>query len=65
MIEFARMAKYKEGGCLSLDEMKEIADIVQFSSRFPSFDQFLEVLRTNNFVLHSGPTSYRMGSSPL
>jgi hypothetical protein len=52
-------------GCVSLDEMKEIADMVKFSSRFPSFEQFLEALGTNNLVLESGPTLFRMGNSTL
>jgi DNA replicative helicase MCM subunit Mcm2 (Cdc46/Mcm family) len=65
MVEFARVAKYKEDGCLSIDEMKEIADMVQYSSRFPSFDQFLEALTTNSLILQSGPKSYRPGGTAL
>jgi hypothetical protein len=65
MAEFRRVAKYKESGSVGLADMREIAEIVQFSSRFPSFDQLLEALSTNNLVLQSGPSTYRPGTSSL
>jgi DNA replicative helicase MCM subunit Mcm2 (Cdc46/Mcm family) len=63
MIEFKRLASYKQDGKVGLDEMKEIAEIVQVGSKFSSFDQFLDTLSTNNFVLQSGPRKYSCGPS--
>jgi hypothetical protein len=64
MVEFRRLAKYNEGGRIELDEMKQIADIVQFSSKFPSFEQFLKALTTGNLILQSSTKSYRPDTSP-
>jgi hypothetical protein len=63
MIEFKRLASYKQDGKVGLAEMKEIAEIVQVGSKFSSFDQFLDTLSTNNLVLQSGPRTYSCGSS--
>jgi hypothetical protein len=62
MVEFKRAAKYKEGGVIGVAEMPQLAEMVQYQAKFPSFEHFLEMLSTNNLVLQSGPRLYRAGS---
>jgi DNA replicative helicase MCM subunit Mcm2 (Cdc46/Mcm family) len=59
MLEFKRVARYKEDGALGVSEMKEIAEMLQTQLKFPSFEHFLELLSMNNYVLQSSANSYR------
>jgi hypothetical protein len=63
MTEFVRVARHKDGGNVEEKEMREIYDMLQISSKFPLFEQFVEALSMNNLILQSAPKKYRKGSS--
>ncbi|OHS93492.1 hypothetical protein TRFO_40224 [Tritrichomonas foetus] len=61
--EFKRVANYKDGGIVDESEMREIAIMLNITSKYPSYEHFKETLTTNNLILLSGPKRYRIGSS--
>lgn len=63
MKEFKRIAQYKQDDTVDLKEMQEIAKMVNAEEKYLSFDEFLDALTVNNFVLMSGPKKYRVGST--
>ena len=63
MNEFKKFASYKENGIVDEKEMRELANMQNVTSKFYSFEHFLEALTINNLVLLSGPKKYRVGST--
>lgn len=63
MNEFKKIASYKENGIVEEKEIKELADMLNVTSKFYSFEHFMDALTMNNLVLLSGPKKYRVGST--
>lgn len=61
--EFKRMSKYRSDGNVTAQEMKNIYDICNISTRFQSYDQFIDLLSSNNYILQSAPRLYRLGNA--
>ena len=61
--EFKRVANYKKDGIVEESEIKEIASMLNVTTKFLSFEHFMNALTTNNLILLSGPKKYRIGSS--
>ena len=61
MEEFRRIARYNDGFVLE-SEMKEIAQMIGAIEKFHSFENFLQHLNINSFVLLTGPHTYKEGN---